>query len=217
MLKYIPALLFLTLCLSSCQSVALKMYGMRAPKALSTEEIISLADEYHIPARDNYILNEETYLKYVKSLDKTRYKNSIHDHLQPLQVLYYDSDGDLQSFQVNCYAGGFPNLKWNRDGAFEVFLPKKQAPLDSIIPLHLHRTFLSMADETIGEFNEFRAPDYTVIVHWNRFMGRQSKRLIKLVQKNTQLAEAKSVRVIYVNTDNLFATLAQQDTSKTTK
>ena len=35
-------------------------------------------------------------------------------------------------------------------------------------------------------------------------MGRQSKRLIHLVQENSLLAGDKKVKIIYANTDNIF-------------
>ena len=47
--------------------------------------------------------------------------------------------------------------------------------------------------------------DYIVFVYWNRFMGRQSKRLIHFVQENYKLAKDFNVKIIYVNTDNVFA------------
>lgn len=52
---------------------------------------------------------------------------------------------------------------------------------------------------------EVEGLDYFVVVQWNRFMGRQSKRLIRIVQQNSLLAEDVNVRIIYVNTDNNFA------------
>ncbi len=36
-------------------------------------------------------------------------------------------------------------------------------------------------------------------------MGRQSKRLIHFVQENYKLAKDFNVKIIYVNTDNVFA------------
>jgi hypothetical protein len=35
-------------------------------------------------------------------------------------------------------------------------------------------------------------------------MGRQSKRLIALVQKNAQLNKQDRIKIIYVNSDNAF-------------
>jgi hypothetical protein len=42
-------------------------------------------------------------------------------------------------------------------------------------------------------------------VYWNRFSGRQSKRLVRVVKDNVRLAKEKKVMVIYVNSDNFWA------------
>ncbi len=36
------------------------------------------------------------------------------------------------SFHVNCNAPGFPNLQWNNNGYFDVFVPKTQTFCDSL-------------------------------------------------------------------------------------
>ncbi len=119
------------------------------------------------------------------------------------KVLYYDKTGQLESFQINCYAGGFPNLDWKRDSIFETFPPQEQAPIDSILPLDLQKKYFQPLSQTNSFSIEYY--DYIVIVFWNRLMGRQSKRLIKYVQENIKLARNYKVKIIYVNTDNVFA------------
>jgi hypothetical protein len=46
--------------------------------------------------------------------------------------------------------------------------------------------------------------NYVVVVFWSRVMGRQSKRLIKFVQKNALLAKEQKVKIIYANVDGIF-------------
>ena len=82
------------------------------------------------------------------------------------------------------------------------FPPKQQAPIDSIVPLETHLKYLKPLSET--KTIQTDNYDYIVIVHWNRFMGRQSKRLIRIVQDNSELVTDKKVKIIYANTDNLF-------------
>jgi hypothetical protein len=53
-------------------------------------------------------------------------------------------------------------------------------------------------------FPDLRTYDYTVLVYWCRFMGRQSKRLVRVVQDNVRLGEGKKIMVLYVNTDNFW-------------
>lgn len=160
------------------------------------------SDKYGIPVEDNYEL-ATTYKLHLKSLDASQYKAQKKNHSQPLQALYYDKTGNLLSFHVNCYTGGFPNLLWNRDGIMATFPPKQQAPLDSIVSLDTQIEYLKPLSKT-GHLST-DAFDYIIIVYWSRFMGRQSKRLIRTVQKNSNLSSDELVKIIYANTDNLFA------------
>lgn len=172
------------------------MYGMKKLKYQSREQILKLAARYQIPEEDCFEL-DTGYTTFLRSLDTLKYKQQIKNHYQPLQVLYYKRDGSFISFYVNCYAGGFPNLKWNIGS----FVPPTQAPLDSILPLDTHTYYLhSLSSTGSGRPN----PDYWVIVYWNRFMGRQSERLIKEVRLNIKNS-GKNVKLFYVNNDNFLA------------
>ncbi len=188
--------------LTGCKNVFLGLYGMKMPKEVNEKKILRSGKKYHIPKEDSYQLDTSAYNIYLHSLDTSKFKAQIKNHYQPLQALYYDRTGTLKSFQINCYAGGFPNLHWNRNQIFDTFLPKQQAPVDSILPLHEHLRFLVPLSATT-EKNPSDT-EYFAIIYWNRFMGRQTKRLIRCVQKNANLARDKQLKIIYVNNDNQF-------------
>jgi hypothetical protein len=137
------------------------------------------------------------------SLKTIEFKKQVKNHYQPLQALYFNNGGKLESFQINCFAGGFPNLKWDRDSILTTFPPKLQAPLDSILTDSILISFLQPLSNSL----EFRigVNDFVVYVFWSRFMGRQNKRFIHFIQDNCKLSKEKTVRVIYINTDNAFA------------
>lgn len=201
-MKYLMFLMAIICCLcTSCSLAFIKSYGMKIPKELNEAQILGVADKYEVSPQDCYML-DTAYLTYLRSLDRVHYKQQIKNHCQPLQVLYYAPTGHLNSFQINCYVGGFPNLKWEKYETFTTFPPKQQAPLDSILPLSTQLNFfipLSTSTDLRPE-----AYDHIVVVFWNRWMGRQSKRLIALVQENLKLADEQKVRVLYVNMDNYF-------------
>ncbi len=188
----------LLLLLSSCEPLILGAYGIKKYKEIKEVEILKYAAKFHIPVEDVYLL-DTSFLGYVRKFESDeRYAN----HFQPLQALYFDKQGQLVSYQVNCYAGGFPNLKWNRNDNFGTFPPKQQAPLDSIVNLEKQMQFLQKLVQT----KPFLAKDYNyvVVVFWSRVMGRQSKRLIRFVQENAKLATGGKVKVVYVNVDGIF-------------
>ena len=201
-LRLTSLILILVIGLTSCSSVIPGLYGIKNPKELDDQTIIRHSEKYHIPLSDNYKL-DTAYLTFLSSLDSINFKEQIKNHYQPLQVLYYNKTGQLKSFQINCYAGGFPNLDWNRDSLFTTFPPREQAPIDSIISIDLQLKYIHPLSQTIDFSNENY--EYIVIVYWNRLMGRQSKRLIHFVQENSKLAKDYKVKIIYVNTDNIFA------------
>lgn len=187
----------------SCSPLFNGIYGLKKQKTLSQNQIQHTARKYSIPVESSFVL-DTTFFTYLGQFDSLIYQNSRNNHAQPLQVLYFDSLNQLVSYQVNCYAGGFPNLKWNRNNAFENFPPSQQAPIDSLISFEKQLYFIKSLNGT-NEKLILNDSSLTVFVYWNRFMGRQSKRLIKLVQKNVALAKDNNLKVIYINNDNIYS------------
>ncbi len=177
------------------------LYGIKSIKSLDKQDILRLANKYNIPSIDCYILDPD-YLNYLNSLDTINHKEHIKNHSQPLQALYYNKSGQMVSFHINCYAGGFPNLNWNPNKIMQAFPPQTQAPLDSILSVVNHFNFLRPISGAVKINNE--KFDYLIFIYWNRFMGRQSKRLIQTIQKNSELSNPEKVRIIYINNDAIF-------------
>jgi hypothetical protein len=198
-------LLLLTLVISltslaSCSLILSSAYGIKGVKTIDEKTIILYGNKYDIPISNIYEL-DTSYYSFLRS-EKTK-NNSIRikDHYQPLQALYFDSTGYAQSYQVNCWAGGFPNLNWDRDSILTTFPPKMQAPLDSLLTLDLQLSFLQPLSVT-GSFS-VQDYDWVVVVYWNRYMGRQSKRFVRVIQDNSELESKSKVKIIYVNNDNI--------------
>ena len=185
--------------LSGCSSILTGMMGVKSPKKVSDKQIIKYSKKYNIPLADSYKM-DSAYYEYLFSLDTLKFNTEIHDHYQPLQALYYDNH-EFVSYYVNCYAGGFPNLEWNKDNDFDNFPPKTQAPLDSIFTLNQHLKYLQPLNANPLNLSSFKN---VIIVHWNRMMHRQSKRFVQYVQGNAELSVNQSIKVLYVNTDSFF-------------
>ncbi|NOY49266.1 MAG: hypothetical protein GXO88_01670 [Chlorobi bacterium] len=198
-IRILVCMLFLGL--TACSPIIQGLYGIKNPKRIDYRTIDGYAEKYNIPLTDNYKI-DSSYMGFLSSLDTMKYKNQLKNHYQPLQALYYNGNGQLESFQINCYSGGFPNLNWGRDSIMMSFPPKQQAPIDSILPLNLQLEYIQALPKT--KSFSIRDYDYVIIVFWNRFMGRQSKRLIRTIQENRKLAKDTRVKIIYVNTDNIF-------------
>ena len=202
-------LLVFTCLLPSCNAVLTRMYGLRTRyEAVSDETRAGYARDYGVPFDEWYEL-DGTFAEYLiqhyldgrDSVEQNLYRDAVNNHVQPLQALYFDRSGRLVSYHVNCYAGGFPNLKWNHDDAFSSFPPASVSPLDTLVSL---QDLLPHVKTPAGEAPTCQSSpvDYTVVVMWPVFMGRQSKRLIKTVKKNLETApDMLRAELLLVNND----------------
>jgi hypothetical protein len=189
--------------MTGCGTIMKSVYGLKEPRPLTEKEIAYYAKKYEIPNGLTYQL-DTSYFTYLFSLDTTlalQRKN----HYQPLQALYYDKQGQLVSFHINCNAGGFPNLQWNRDGILNTFLPKSQTTLDTIVQLSTQFRFLKPLGNTQDNFSSFSNYDYVVVIYWNHFLTRQTKRFIKSFTRNCANSNEKKVALVFVNNDNIYA------------
>ncbi|MFM2155791.1 MAG: hypothetical protein RL516_540 [Bacteroidota bacterium] len=187
--------------LSGCGFIMNGLYGLKNVKPMDDKTILTYGNKFNIPQDKSYLL-DSTYIQFVKNQDTSKYSSEINNHLQPLQALYFDENEKLISYHVNCYAGGFPNLEWNRNQVMDVFPPLQQAPVDSLVSLALIRDCIhSVVGDNVVDSTRY---NNTVIVFWSRFMGRQTERFIQTVQQNASLSKGGIVNLIYVNTDNLF-------------
>lgn len=182
----------------------MKAIGMKEYKALTNQELKEASNNLLIPAEESFYF-DSLYYNYLDSL-KREYPQIAKNHLQPLQVLYFNREKELVGFMVNCYAPGFPNLHWNRFGSFDSFPPSDTAHIiDSIFTFNsIVRFAKSIEDDGQSSFLNTDFSDYYVVLIWTRFMGRQTKRLLREVKDNIKLAKGKSVTVFYINADNIF-------------
>ncbi len=189
------------LSVSGCTTITSGIYGIKKPKRTDDEEIIRCASKFGIPIQDVFVM-DTSYVSWLHSFDGEKHHEEIKNHFQPLQELCFDKNGNLVSYQINCYAGGFPNLKWNRNGIMDTFPPKPRAPVDTLLSLNRQLSFITPLQPHKKVEND--SAEYYVFIYWNRFMGRQSKRFVRITTGNLKLAKKKRIKVYYVNTDNLY-------------
>jgi hypothetical protein len=197
-------IVFSLMVFSSCGFIMNGLYGLKNVKSVDNETVLDYGKKFNIPQDKSYLL-DSSYVEFIKKQDTSKFSLQMNNHLQPLQALYFDENENLISYHINCYAGGFPNLEWNRNQVMDVFPPLQQAPVDSLISLELIRNSIRL----VVSDNKVDSTRYsnTVIVFWNRFMGRQSERFIHTVQQNITLSKGGNVKLIYVNNDNVFSGL----------
>jgi hypothetical protein len=182
------------------------LYGIKRCNSINIEEIEKYAKKYNIPLT-NLCLLDTSYISIIKSIDSANWLLA-KNHYQPLQALYFNKDGDLVSFYNNCHAGGFPNLKWNRTGSLETFVPKTQIECDSLLNFEKQLQYLMSIEGGKLALSNYSSANYNVVVYWNISFGRQSKRLIKQIKENCERAENETVNLFFANDDEFFMLFA---------
>ena len=196
--KTIVAILSFVLIIISCRHRINWRY-------LSEADLENFRKEFNLPKEKTFRL-DTNYIRYLFSFDTTKYADQIKNHYQPIQALYYDRD-QLVSFHINCYAGidvsGKDDLNWDQENAFASFLPKSVVPVDSLLPLSKHLSFIKTFDNKPIDTTGFSAFDFTIIIHWGKkWRSNDSKNLINIVSNNANLAGKKRLNIIYVNSDD---------------
>lgn len=202
---FIIILVMLTCCYG-CTKFLMSAYGVKNPRLLNEDEISLRAKELHISDENSFILDK----KYFYALEKkdtseplfgNKCSPMISKYLQPLQVMYFDESGRLLSFHNNCYAQGFPKLKWNTRDQFNSFIPVTTIPItDSVLNMELLLTYL----RPINDKGIYQKAKWTVIVFWCDFMLKQSKELIRVARENLIKDNSKTARIYFVNVDNCY-------------
>lgn len=183
-------LYFIVLQFFSCKT----LYGIKPQTEISHEKINQF---YNYLALKNYEkgILDSNHFKNIKEYfrDDSVYR---YYHLQPIQALYYNKQGKFISYHVNCNAGGFPNLNWNRNSVFNGFPAVTQTKPSNKIDLSTFKKLTGTQKDTTNE-------NFTVVVLWNFLLEKQSKSLIHLINKNITQAD-EPVNFILLNNDNWY-------------
>jgi hypothetical protein len=182
---------------------------MKATKEYSPSEIQKIAGRYNIEPSGLFIL-QNSYNAYFDSIGVLYGYNPnscdtsqlLKHHYQPLQVLFFDRSGKVVAFHNNCYCGGFPNLRWNRNGTFDSIPARAVIPPDTLLKFSTLKGFLISADVNNTDINIKEDVDYQIAVFWTTFMGRQSKRLIRIIQD--KYSDKTNVDILYIDADCIF-------------
>ena len=176
------------------------IYGVKTVKSNDLTNIQYFLTKNNYNQYRNFCLKKE----YVKYLKQTLPNDSLDKKylLQPLQLVYLNNKNEIVSYHINCNAGGFPNLRWEREGNFDVFPPKTQTnPNDISLDFLAIQSYLFEVYARSKKIN--MDSEYKIIVFYSLMLPKQSKKLIDLAIRNS-LSEPNS-EIILINNDNLFA------------
>jgi len=185
---------------SSCNKFIKSVYGINEVGSISISFLDSfITHDVVFSQYDNYYLNSSYYSLISDSIQDEKYFNYA---LQPMQAMYFNKEDVLVSYHVNCNAGGFPNLKWNRDDNFGVFPPKTQTEIGGCLSKKSIESSLNPFKIISTKHDSF---DYTIYILWSYQMLEQSKRLIEFVANNLdQYKMTEKVKIAFINMDVLY-------------
>ena len=208
--RLIVTCLFLGLLFSSCSALMYKIMGVKQPYDYDLEVITAYSSKFGIPDSNSYLL-DTTYMHDILQLCKndTLLRNNL---MQPLQIRFYQRSDTLLSLHLNCTAGGFPNLKWNKRGQLETLPPNFTVEVDTCILFCKDLKYLTPISNDCHSFDYYNNADYNIILFWSVFMNRQSKILIREIQNYQKHFPDKKMNVLYVNTDKIFSILENSGT-----
>lgn len=189
---------------SSCNRMMVGLIGLHPYDRNVTEKKVDrLAQRMRItPAEDLTLTRRYSYRM------EERRGHEPEDHwkakFQPLQLRWYSKGGRAQWIIPNCDVGGFPNLQWKRFGLPDTLFVRQasRAYADSVWTVSDDLGF--MVDRNTGAAAEYvEGSEGHLFVYWTYFMGRQSVRLARHVEK-WRKKQGDGVLVRYVNADSLM-------------
>lgn len=223
-MKYILKTLSLCLIcihlLSGCGIAYRVLLGVDSrPNWNSDKSIRKQAKRYHIPDKDNLIMDTAAYFNGLHKhyseiassiVDKqskayTLLQEAHEDDGQPTQFRLFEKDGKEIFKIVNCYVDPPIPMNWNVQNCFDQFPPKIN--IESLNEHHFDLNFLlgsahTMANQKIT-LNDFPQADYYGVVIWNQFFKRPSRKLIKTVRGFTR-DSGKSIHLIFIHNQNAY-------------
>lgn len=215
-------LIFIIATCISCTTIKTTILGIDAsPEWLDDKEMEREFYKRKIPKANRYVLDTASYnkslLKYLAmelkqmqlinskdSVYKVKLKNIVKDDSQPVQVRYFDSNHNQIFKVVNCYVENPITMDWNINNCFGVFPPK--IDIEDLNNDHKKLNFflehIYTMDGKRSSLGTLPKADYYVIVFWNSFFKRPSRKLIRTIKNYNNKHKDKSTYVMYVNNQN---------------
>ncbi|MCU7695122.1 hypothetical protein ACFSPU_03975 [Haoranjiania flava] len=199
-------ILLLIVILPACNNAVSRLYGIRSSKFLDDNEIAALANKFKI-SDGIYTLDTN----FISALNNFEYSEQLKNNPGPhpvkykfrqplLIVVFNNATGRQLSFLNNCYAPGFPNLKWRTKNNMQHFPAIGGTPTDTLVNLNDIVTYLKPIQAAT-----LKEKKYSMLVFWNQYLGRQTGRYLNEVHSYIIKNKVKDISdIYYVNNDNFL-------------
>ncbi len=192
------------LLLPGCNRMMVGLAGLHPyEKNVTQAKRDRLARRMGFPRNEHVIISQQ----YARRIDERRGKEPekhTRAKYQPLQLRWYSAGGRVQWIIPNCDVGGFPNLQWKRFGLPDTLIAPLRAREYADSAWTVADDFRFMVERHSGRrpTKEPNAKGH-LVVYWTYFMGRQSVRLARHVER-WRKNHGSGIQVLYVNADSLL-------------
>tara|TARA_B110000967_G_scaffold82022_1_gene84750 strand:+ start:347 stop:1102 length:756 start_codon:yes stop_codon:yes gene_type:complete len=127
-----------------------------------------------------------------------------NDDLQSTQIRLFTSGGNEIFKLVNCYIDPPIPMNWNVAGCFDAFPPtiaEENLNVHNFDLAYILNNSTKLNGDSITLYNLPKS-DYYMLVTWNSFMIKPSKKAIKVVKKYIKENLNQSITPIYINNHN---------------
>jgi hypothetical protein len=199
-LAFLP---FFQTCVSTNKISYVEKYGYIENVEATDKNIEEYARKWNIDSSELYILDVDGYKKEIWSYNEEN-KKLTHDLYQWHQLMIYDKDGSIISYQLNCRTK-VKNNDWQFDaaGTFDSFPPSdntlvrfnKDLKLGQLSPYYINLSGVPLSDESAKNYS------FTIVVYWSIYHGRQSENLINVVKDYQKANPEENIKYVFVNND----------------
>ena len=223
MMSKVTLILLFCLLLSSCSLIYRGVLGVDlSPQWMDDKDIVKKQNKLEIQSDFHLVLDTASYTNSIKEMmqmqmdslpkdtsimtKKLKYKvgSVANDDLQPTQVRLFTREGNEIFKLVNCYVDPPIPMDWNVDSCFNAFPPHLSG---LVINTHnydldfLLRHTSDMKGNSV-EISDLPEGDYYMVVMWNSFLIRPSKKLIGEVKDYIAANSERNIVLIYINNHN---------------
>jgi hypothetical protein len=209
--------------LSSCRIIYRTVLGVdTTPGWPKHKKIEKITKKRGIPREQAFVMDTASYLPFVindskakweeykadkdvltkeDSLVLKRINNERKDNTQPVQVRYFNQNGEPIFKMVNCYVDPPIPMRWNVQGSLDVFppVPIKELKDQEDVNMQTLLPFIKNMDGQPITFSELPKSKYYAVVFWNSFMIRPSKRLISQIMTYNHEIGKDAAYILFVN------------------
>lgn len=177
-------IILFSITLSSCQTIAKKMYGIKKPQVETVESVEEYLSSINLQSDNNfYCKNFVTYKTVLKE-----FENSL-----PEAVLF-NSEGKKLIYKKNnqdCNAGLFETIPG-------LTINSKLQLVDSI---NISTFIAYLVDRNDSSIIAFPKADYHLFINWAKYMGKLNKDHVKVWEELANKNQNSKIKVYKINMD----------------